>query len=390
MNLPTGQRNTNLDALRAIAIVMVLGCHAGMAIALLHASAIYTVYWARVGWAGVDLFFVLSGFLISGLLFKGYQERRRIDISRFYIRRGLKIWPAFYVLIVAGLLVDLVRPGHHFSIKKLLVELLFVQDYFRGIWGLTWSLAVEEHFYLCLPLVLLLMMRRDREKPFAALPYVFAVIAIFALVCRFAVGWKQDGTIDPWTCQFPTHLRIDGLMFGVLLCYYERFRPTVFGRIVSWRGGWIVIAATVALLSTFPLESRHMHTWGFTVIYLGAGFLVAKAVASEGPRPVRVVSSVLARIGLYSYSIYLWHMFFIWRVLGGFSHFYPLSPVWMYWCSIIGPILFGIAAAKAIEIPVLRFRDRVFPTVPKSGVTSNTSASTGGLAEAASGGVLPD
>src|SRR5271169_1075346 len=109
---------------------MVLGRHAGMAIDLLHASSIYTVYWVRVGWAGVDLFFVLSGFLISGLLFKGYQERGRIDISRFYIRRGFKIWPAFYVLIVTGLLVDLVRPGHHFSIQRLIVELFFVQDYF--------------------------------------------------------------------------------------------------------------------------------------------------------------------------------------------------------------------------------------------------------------------
>src|SRR5579863_5671894 len=173
---------------------MVLGRHAGMAIALLHASTIFTAYWTRVGWAGVDLFFVLSGFLISGLLFKGYQELKRIDISRFYIRRGLKIWPAFYALIVAGLLVDLVRPGHHFSIQRLLVEIVFVQDYFQGIWGITWSLGVEEHFYLFLPLILLLMIRRDREKPFAALPYVFAAIAIFALVCRFAVGWTQDGT----------------------------------------------------------------------------------------------------------------------------------------------------------------------------------------------------
>ena len=376
------QRNTNLDALRAIAILMVLGRHAGMAIALLHASTIYTAYWARVGWAGVDLFFVLSGFLISGLLFKGYEERRRIDVSRFYIRRGLKIWPAFYALIVTGLLVDLVRPGHHFSLHRLIVEIFFVQDYFQGIWGITWSLGVEEHFYLALPLVLLLMIRRDREKPFDALPYVFAAIAVFALVCRFAVGWKQNGTIDSWTCVFPTHLRIDGLMFGVLLCYYQRFRPNVFGRIVSWRGGWIAIAATVVLLSTFPLENRNMHTWGFTVIYLGAGLLVAKAVASEGPRPVRVASSVLARIGLYSYSIYLWQMFFVWRVLGLPLHFHVLSPMWSYWCSIVGAVLFGIGTAKVIEIPMLRFRDRVFPTVPKSGVTSVTPASTEGLAEA--------
>jgi peptidoglycan/LPS O-acetylase OafA/YrhL len=269
----------------------------------------------------------------------------------------------------------------------LLSELVFMQDYFHSIWGITWSLAVEEHFYLCLPLVLLLMIRRDRERPFVSMPYVFAAIAIFSLACRFAVGWKQNGTVDPWVCYFPTHLRMDGLMFGVLLCYYQRFRPRVFERIVSSRGGWIVIAAAAALLSTIPNEDRNMHTWGYTVIYLGAGCLVARAVAFEGPRPIRVMSSLLARIGVYSYSIYLWHMFFIWRVL---PHFRITSPAGVYWCSIVGSILFGIAAAKAIEIPVLRFRDRVFPSIPKSRVDSKTLPSTEELGEASPGGVVVD
>ena len=352
---------------------MVLGRHAGQMIALLGPTSDYTIYFTRVGWAGVDLFFVLSGFLVSGLLFTGYQERRRIDISRFYIRRGLKIWPAFYTLIATGLLVDAVLPGHHVSAKGLLPELVFMQDYFHGIWGITWSLAVEEHFYLSLPLVLLLMIRRDSKRPFAAMPYVFAVIAIFSLACRFAVGWKENGTNNVWIYLFPTHLRIDGLMFGVLLSYYHRFRPNMFERIASWRGSWIVIAAGVVLLSTVPVENRNMHTWGLTVVYLGAGCLVAKAVGFEGPRPIRVMSSLLARIGAYSYSIYLWQIFYLWRVL---PHFHITSHVSLYWCFFVGSILFGIAAAKAIEIPVLRFRDRVFPPVPKSRVTSKTRTST--------------
>jgi len=162
---------------------------------------------------------------------------------------------------------------------------------------------------------------------------------------------------------------MDGLIFGVLLCYYYRFRPDIFERIASWRGGWIVIGAAVASLSTFPIENRNMHTWGFTVIYLGAGCLVAKAVAFEGPRPVRAMSSLLARIGAYSYSIYLWQMFYLWRVV---PHFHIASHVGLYWCFFVGSILFGIAAAKAIEIPVLRFRDRVFPPVPKSRAVPKT------------------
>jgi peptidoglycan/LPS O-acetylase OafA/YrhL len=351
-------RNTNLDALRAIAVFMVLFRHAGMAISQAHASTAFTKYGELVGWAGVDLFFVLSGFLISGLLFGEYQKRSRIDISRFYIRRGLKIWPAFLALIVSGLIVDGLR--HHFSTKGLWVELLFVQDYFFGIWGITWSLGVEEHFYLALPLVLLLMIRRDPGKPFAKMPYLFAAIAVIALSCRFAAGWAQDGTVDSWTCIFPTHLRMDGLLFGVLLCYYQRFCPDTFRRIVSWPGGWIVIASAIVILSVFPIESRHMHTWGFTVLYVAGGIVVAKAVTSEGPRPVRFASRWLARVGVYSYSIYLWHMFFIWRVL-------PIlrikSPTGIYWCSIVGPVIFGIAAARAIETPVLALRDRFFPRI---------------------------
>jgi peptidoglycan/LPS O-acetylase OafA/YrhL len=356
------RRNTNLDALRAIAVLMVLGRHAGMAIEIAHASNVFTAYCERIGWAGVDLFFVLSGFLISGLLFGGYQDHGKLDISRFYIRRGLKIWPAFYALIAAGLLVDVLRPGKHFSGHALLSELFFVQDYFRSIWGITWSLAVEEHFYLLLPLVLLVMLRRDPKRPFASIPYVFGAVGVICLTCRFLAGWKQDGTIDPLTCLFPTHLRMDGLLFGVMLGYYYRFRRDVFQRIASWKGGWVVAAAAMVLLSTLPVESRHMHTWGLTVLYLGGGVLVAKAVAFEGPAAIRFASKLLAGFGFYSYSIYLWQMFFTWRVEPLIWRVFPLfrEPLWTFWFSIAGPILFGIAAAKVIEVPVLRFRDHMF------------------------------
>jgi peptidoglycan/LPS O-acetylase OafA/YrhL len=361
-NVAPARRNTNLDALRGIAIFMVLGRHAGLAVDYLHATNPFTFYTMRIGWAGVDLFFVLSGFLISGLLFSDYKQWGRIHLKRFYIRRGFKIWPAFYTLIAVGLLIDAVMPGHHVTTKGLLPELTFFQDYFFGIWGITWSLAVEEHFYICLPLLLLLMIRRNPQSPFAALPWVFAAIAVFCLACRFWVGWSQDGNINFYSCVFPTHLRIDGLMFGVLICYFKRYQPRVFDWMASWPGSWVVIAAAVALLSMFPVESRHMHTWGFTVLYIAFGFVVAKTVAFEGARPVRMLSSLLARIGVYSYSIYLWHMFFVWKVL---PHFHIARPMLLYWTTVVGAILFGIAAAKAIEIPALHVRDRLFPPVAK-------------------------
>jgi len=369
------RRNNNLDALRAIAIFMVLGRH------FFTFPAYATYWWARtwlkVGWAGVDLFFVLSGFLVSGLLFDEFRERGKIDVSRFYIRRGLKIWPAFYALIATGLLISLGR-GHGVATAGLLPELFFVQSYFPGIWTHTWSLAVEEHFYLILPVALLPLMMRQRERPFATMPYIFGAVAVFCLACRFAVGWKESGTGNYLRYGFPTHLRIDGLMFGVLLSYYKRFQPAVFNRIAAWRGGWIVVAASVALLSTLSFEEHNMHTWGVTVLYLASGLLVAKAVAFEGSGPVQAMANFLAGIGVYSYSIYLWHMFYQERVL---SHLHITS--FTLWCALYlpGAILFGIVAAKIIEFPVLRFRDRVFPRSSKSSLVSKNRPSAEELEE---------
>jgi peptidoglycan/LPS O-acetylase OafA/YrhL len=353
----TARRNTNLDALRGVAILMVLGRHSAC-----------SAYSARVGWAGVDLFFVLSGFLISGLLFVGHQKRGRLDLSRFYVRRGMKIWPSFYVLIAAGVLMKLAH-GRSISSGPLLAELFFVQSYFPGMWGITWSLAVEEHFYLLLPLLLLLI-GRNRERPFAAIPWVFCLTAIFCLACRFAVGSSHGGF---QAYLYPTHLRIDALMFGVFLSYYYRYQPATFKRVASWQGHWIVVAVTVLLLLTYPVQNRNMHTWGLTIVYLGAGVLVAKAILFESPGPMALTSRLLARIGVYSYSIYLWHIFF-WHIFSQLHVIMVLRvtsrPIFLL-CYFVGAITFGVMASTLIEMPMLRFRDRVFPSEAAESTGSN-------------------
>lgn len=154
-------RNKRLDVLRCIAILQVLFYHGGGVME----------YFARAGWIGVDLFFVLSGFLISGLIFSEYRKNGTIQFKRFFIRRGFKIYPAFYSFVVFIALVELYR--HHFSpFRRYLHEIFFVQSYWPGIWVYTWSLAVEEHFYILLPLLLLLLLHfyPGRQDPFRAIP----------------------------------------------------------------------------------------------------------------------------------------------------------------------------------------------------------------------------
>src|SRR5438876_4889931 len=102
-------RVVQLDALRAIAVLLVLGHHMPACPRdLNYPLALFTEQWKQCGWAGVDLFFVLSGFLVSGLLFREYQKYGTIKLPRFLARRGLKIYPAFYVLLLTTIAVYVV------------------------------------------------------------------------------------------------------------------------------------------------------------------------------------------------------------------------------------------------------------------------------------------
>ncbi len=153
-------RNKRLDILRCVAVLLVLGHHGFM-----------EGLWREVGWTGVDLFFVLSGFLISGLLFNEYKKTGGINLRRFFIRRGFKIYPAFWAMLLGSVLIAFAYHKHFYG-AYWLHEVLFIQNYLPGIWRHTWSLAVEEHFYIVLPLLLLAMCRlsKNRKDSFPVYP----------------------------------------------------------------------------------------------------------------------------------------------------------------------------------------------------------------------------
>src|SRR5262249_23529139 len=125
--------------------------------------------WQRGGWIGVDLFFVLSGFLVSGLLFDEHLRQKKLSINTFLLRRGLKIYPAFWVLIIVTIFVNSTQ-NLPTPTKGLIGELLFLQNYLAALWNHTWSLAVEEHFYLGLALLLFLLHKKRALSNFSEIP----------------------------------------------------------------------------------------------------------------------------------------------------------------------------------------------------------------------------
>lgn len=362
-------RNKRLDVLRSIAVLLVL----------LHHSDIGTRL-GNGGWVGVDLFFVLSGFLISGLLFTEYKKRGSISFKRFFIRRGLKLYPAFYVCILVTLLYQLV--GHHIvgNLSQYLSEMLYIQNYGPFIYRHTWSLAVEEHFYVLLPLFLLLLIRfsPDRGNPFQVMPWAFLVVAATCLAFRIATVLNiPRADLSDWTVYraafATTHCRMDSLFFGVLLGYFHHFRPKLLGGLLGAAKNRIALAflsgALISCCLFFPTQHPFMLTAGLTFLYLGFGIVLVLSLYVEGvlPRgiakPFKQVGKGLAYVGMYSYSIYLWHL----AVKRLALNYMPrtLHVQMSTWagciCYLAASLTIGIFMSRLIEYPILTLRDRIFP-----------------------------
>jgi peptidoglycan/LPS O-acetylase OafA/YrhL len=363
------ERSRSIDILRAVALFLVcFGRHLtpcpnnpnSDVQTLVHHL---TLVLGRGGWIGVDLFFVVSGFLVSGLLFREHQKFGSISGKRFLVRRGFKIYPAFWLLVIASVAVNYFQQ-HHLPTKAAVSELAFVQNYGPFLWWHTWSLAVEEHFYFLL-LVLLagLANRRSSRNNFASIPYCFLALAVLSLFMRILTAHSLPYTHK--THLFPSHLRMDSLFFGVLISYFYHFYADFFLRFAR-RFKTTLALAGVLLLSPafiFQLETTpFIYTWGLTLFYAGSGCLVVASVAGDVQK--NMFTRSVAYIGSHSYSIYLWHgavaAWIIPKLIGehGRWSLYAES----YFVASLGV---GVGMALLIEFPALRLRDHLFPSLAR-------------------------
>jgi peptidoglycan/LPS O-acetylase OafA/YrhL len=352
------QRSLGLDLLRFLAVLMVIVSHLTME--PIPASQMpYLSYVVFYGSAGVNLFFVLSGFLVSGLLFNEFKQRGELSIKRFYVRRAWKIYPAFYFFLAVSYLYCRYGIGHKIPDHILVREVFFFQNYAPSYWNHTWSLAVEEHFYIILPLLLLFMVKRNRgENPFARIPVLVLAISALALTLRCLTCYLQP-IYGNFTHRFPTHLRIDALFFGVLIAYFYHFRTDAF-RNLLYRWRFLLIGGGVAGLMSlrFVLISEWFdYTFKPLQEYLSAAAILSGVMLCAIPRNWATRS--LATIGSYSYSIYLWHMATIYFVTPKLRD----SVSWDIRAVIylVSAFVVGIAMAKLVELPTLSLRDRWFP-----------------------------
>jgi peptidoglycan/LPS O-acetylase OafA/YrhL len=331
------KRNQSLDVLRGVAIVLVLFCHYPI------------VRVMESGWIGVDLFFVLSGFLISGLLFSELKSSGSVSIGRFLFRRGLKIYPPFYFLLaLTALLFHTLRPYWK-------IEAVFLQSYIivpivgGSMWGHLWSLAVEEHFYLFLAALIFLLIRYRRIE---WIPAISAALIVLCFGLRIAYSLETG-----LAAMKESHLRADALFAGVALGYLYHFDREKFENIFERR--YLLLLALPLLLPSLTMTVFWPATATLLSLTLlcnliGFSLIVGWAVTRRLPHV-----GWLSEIGKYSYSIYLWHLV-----------------VAMFWSShaptllgligfTVSAVAIGVAMACMVELPVLALRERFWPPTPQ-------------------------
>jgi len=356
-----------LDTLRALAIMLVFANHY-----MGFVSHEPTFGWfSEIGWAGVDLFFALSGYLIGNQVFSALRGPG-LSLPNFYARRLLRTLPAYLVVLAlyawwpywAGNLP-------HAPWWKYLTFTLNINLKPGTLFSHAWSLCVEEQFYLLLPPVVLAIaaITRIRRADGIALALGWA-----ALLSAIAAGmWLRDSWWQPamdlgergsrsyyTLIYYSTLARFDELLAGVALAMLRNFHPKAWQRLTG-HGNWMLAAGAVLTALAFWLFLEHHFSWGMSVFgypLLGVAFAaLLLAALSEGSLLYRTRIPGMGAIALWSYSIYLTHKQ-VCILLA--DHWEPVDPE-----SIAVMIAASIAAGWllyfAVEAPFMHLRERFIP-----------------------------
>lgn len=324
-SLNSSEKLHGLDHLRAIAILLVLMYHYR---AFKHPEWIDTI--GQYGWTGVDLFFVLSGFLISGQLFQEIKKSGSISLKTFFTKRFFRIIPPYFFTLGLYFLFPLFRERE--ALSSFWKFITFTQNYGldvinRGTFSHAWSLCIEEQFYLVLPLVLLAAVG---AKLFRYMVFFTVFLILFSLASRF-LTWKYAiipvlDTPDFWKewymkIYYPTHTRLDGLAVGVIIGYLMNYSAW-FQKMVHAYGNLIFVFGLILL--GFSLRictdqfSEEASVFGFTLVAISYGLIVMAAV-SKSSLMFRLKTFITAELAGLSYAVYLSHKGIIHLVQAAFD-----------------------------------------------------------------------
>lgn len=364
-------RISELDGVRGLAVLLVLMLHIipynPVVVDLPFSKFVHA--FSHMGWAGVDIFFVLSGFLITSILL---QTKTGVGyFKNFYARRALRTFPLYYLTITTVFLVVFIffpdqrrevvfnLPWYYLYFSNWGFSFLLLADPFSI--GLTWSLAIEEQFYLAWPLIV-------RYFNFKKLAVFSLILVVSSLILRIVLPYIYTSpTVDYGELFYhATFTRLDSLILGALIAVaYE---------LDFWKKVLKIFAAPVLVVSLAvvsylvylnpisPLwDNPPMYIYGFTFIALGAGGLIVMLTTYSENNLLRRVFRfrVLSFFGKYSYAIYLFQRipilfldkFFKENLISGYPGWFLFS-----FLALLIPVIMALISWNLFENPILNFK----------------------------------
>lgn len=336
-----------IDGLRALAVIMVLAYHLKMP-------------FAKSGLLGVTVFFVISGYLITGILINEIEESGGVDLKNFWLRRIRRLLPAVLSMAVVMIFVSAVVNRVVFT--KGCNDLLSAVFGYNNWWQIfrkvsyfenagapspfthCWSLAIETQFYLIYPILLILLSKaRNRGKVFVAVTAVLAMISVVLM----GVLYSPDG--DPSRVYYGTDTRAFSLLIGALAAIqkeYHIIKVKLRGKLWAVIGS-ISVLILIGMMMLISSYSSFLYYGGQAIVSVLAAFVVYAVTVSRSLLNIILGSSILKWVGDRSYSIYLWHYPIIVLMSGG-----KRAAWWIVILEVVLSVGFAELSYRFIETPV--------------------------------------
>lgn len=373
--MPATTRFPNLDGLRFMAACLVIVHHAENCKALLglpHSGRLEQ--WDQIGHLGVLLFFVISGFLITYLLLREEAGQGRYSILNFQMRRILRIWPLYFLMVLLSMFVLpfvplLHLPGTEAATvlenwpAKLGLFIVFLPSWVTAMAGPVpdamhlWSIGTEEHFYLVWP-VLLLLFKRYRPA------LMIAIFIGYAVIYRLlAPGFEAPGTVQWYLFKYWVNFNIDTMAVGAFMALLYLRQGRMLGVLLDTRLFLVVLLIVVVTMAIDPKGLV-----GYRAYSLLFGLLVLNFAAN--PRLARLLENPALRyLGRISYGIYVYHIAITMLVLQLFVDWRFSTDLLPYPFILLLTVLVAWASHRYFESWFLRMRGRYRPPPAGSAAT---------------------
>ena len=348
-----------LNGLRGIAILMVMSFHARL---------------LKGGFIGVDIFFVLSGFLITSLLVSEFDQYGAVSLSNFYMRRVLRLGPALIALlivfcVVSFALLDVEKASSNYI--DALISLFYLSNWARAFsihppdfLGHTWSLSIEEQFYIFWPIILLTLLRVCNKR----YQVVVFTVAIVLLSWILRIYLLSNGA-TPDRLYNGLDTRADALMVGCTLGVTMSFwsirasARNIFSKLLV-----IIALVSMACLLAFLMFGKCLAPWMLQYGYLVTELLAAILVIDVLISPQSVIRKLLTMrwlvwVGSISYGLYLWH-FPVYKTMGWLG--FDWLPIRIF--GTLVTFFIAILSYYVMEKPILRLKKRFTRTIPNNSI----------------------